>query len=248
MTPPSGLRAPLWIVLGLGVAGACAPTAEPRSPRDRNNQPEPPVELVGPVASLPQGPSERCLGKSIPLALNVPQLAAWQRSDRKNALSLHHPRSSTTMTVRFWSASRLVTPEQCTEQWLLLDPDAKSQLDATRAIEPVIKLPFSPGENHVGRLWSKVRRSREGQLLGWVHGVSAGLGHCISFDATTTIPAPASASPPSAAASGETLLGERLNLLVHDVAETLTLQAIDARGQPLERRARPAADKSPSSH
>jgi hypothetical protein len=171
------------------------------------------------VAAFPNDPFQPVNGRVIPVELELPGPTRFTISETKSTLSIDHEGSTSSLRVRYWATSRRVTEEQCEQELLLLDPTAAERNRVTRDAATVSTLPFTPGTDYLGHIDSRVFADSSGFLTGYVHGVSAGLGHCVAFDARTQI----------SRQRAEKEMGERLSLLMDRIARSLKLRAPEAR-------------------
>lgn len=217
------LRLFLVGVVSLSCLGCSAAT--PRPPSSAPVTGTNPAKNAAPQPAFPAGNQQVLKNSPLPFDLSVPELASWQRTDQRGRVTLEHAPTSTKLVLRHWTTSRLVTQAQCEQELLSLDPEALIRAQRLASVEPVVTLDFLPGSDYRGTLSSKVMAEAQGPVLGWVHGVAAGLGHCLAFDAKT------SSNGPSAQAQ----IGERLSILMDVIAASVRLRAIDERPKPEKR-------------
>jgi hypothetical protein len=151
--------------------------------------------------------------------MELPGPANFVISETKSTLAVDHEGSASSLRVRYWATRRRVTEEQCEQELALLDPGATERNRVTRDTATVATLPFTPGADYLGHIDSRVFAEANGDLTGYVHGVSAGLGHCVAFDARTQI----------RRQHAEEEMGERLSVLMNRIAGSLRLRAPEAR-------------------
>jgi hypothetical protein len=154
--------------------------------------------------------------------LSLPEPSAFTVTETPNSLKLIHRASATEIRIRFWSTSRLVTETQCEGELRIQDPEAEKRERETRLVSAVHTQAFTPGTDYRGTIATYVISTSKGTLAGYVHGVAAGLQHCVSFDATTSVKHP----------GGEEMMANRLVKLVDGVAASLRLRQVDQAMSP----------------
>jgi len=218
VTPSRHRAVLLGCLVSIGCGGPGAPAQG-----GRNNG----ATVVEPVASsaraaeptLPNGAWGSIVGTTLPAELSVPTPLAWKRSDGNDTLTLQHVPSHTQLLIRFWSSSRIATERLCEEQLLLLDPKAQVRTREVSSLEVMATRTFSPGEDYRGSVWSRVGNRTNGAVVGWIHGVAGGVGHCVSFDAQTEV----------TESNPESEMADRLALLLDGMAMKLRIRGINER-------------------
>lgn len=208
----------IQLVLCLCLGGCSAPKIVPA----QTPTPEKPASTPASDTAFPRGPRKPFSAKTLPIDLLIPGLTAFVVTETKSSLLLSHRASSSEIRVRFWSTSRIVTETQCEQELALLDPDATVRERVVGASPAVASQAFAPGPEYRGVVHSKVQSTPDGPLVGYVHGIAAGLGHCVSFDAKTEMAHP----------HAEQEMAERLALLMDGIAASLRLRQAERSLKP----------------
>ncbi|MGC4063226.1 MAG: hypothetical protein QM784_00960 [Polyangiaceae bacterium] len=185
-----------------------------------------------PGIRFPDGPPRRLEHLTLPVEMAVPSPSAWQRQPQRDTLRLIHAATETVVELRYWTTQRLATSRSCEDELTLRSGEFERRRKRYLESDAVTTRAFAPASDHVGELTAKVAGNltaattttrnavANGATTAWVHGVAVGLGHCLTFDAETTVHE----------AAGERELAKRVAVLVDVIAASIRLQRVEDRG------------------
>ena len=170
------------------------------------------------------------------MRLRIPFASEWQRHETNTSLRLEHPLDKSRIVVRLWSASRLVSVDQCVGELALLEPDvafarrtwmsgALASDVAGQNQDIVAAQRFEPGGDLHGVVRASVHATSSGQeVAGVVIAVAAGVGRCLAMVANSFV----------GGANAEREIADRIAWLVEGVTKSLALRTVQQRvgGKP----------------
>jgi hypothetical protein len=212
-------------VLSAGLSGCSHAASEPRSPAPAAAPASAQVETRNATAWA------FIDGIQLPVRLRIPFASEWQRRETASSLRLQHPLDKSTIVVRLWSASRLVTVEQCLGELALLEPEValarRTWMSGPLASDTVgqnqdvvAAQGFEPGGDLHGVLRASVHAASNGQeVAGVVIAVAAGVGRCLALVANSSV----------GGVNAEREIANRLAWLVEGVSKSVALRTVQQR-------------------
>jgi hypothetical protein len=129
-----------------------------------------------------------------------------------------HTPTNTVLELRHWTTLRRPTNAQCEEELALRTPELEQRRKRYRESEAMATRRFAPGAEHVGELTVKVVRVSNATSMAWVHGVAAGLGRCLTFDAETKVEDTKKVEPE---------LARRVAVLLDEIAASIRMRQVE---------------------
>jgi hypothetical protein len=195
------------------LTGACASSTKPHEFAGDSSEKRPPI-----ASEFENAPWSRIELDSLPAVVSLPDGRGWHAKRSGSFLVLEHRDSASTITLRLWSAERLVRPEAC-------EAEARLARPALPEVEPGFRIEERRLEAPAGfdvRLVVGAQAGPEASVRGSALAVGAGVGRCYVAAYETHAGGPHAAER----------VADRLGLVVQGFFETVVLPNAERRVSP----------------